>query len=567
MKIVERKYAPSAAYNLVKEGVGSVLARVYAARGIRSRVEMTSDLDKLIGFCELTDAEAAAGLLAQAIADERRILIISDYDADGATACSVALRGLRAYGANVGYLIPNRLEHGYGLTPEIVRIAGALDPKPSLIVTVDNGISSHAGIEEARSLDMEVLVTDHHLQGETLPAARLIVNPNRRDCPFPSKALAGCGVMWYVLWALEARMAREGRVPQPPNFNVRSLLPIVAIGTVADVVPLDANNRVLVRAGLDRIREAPSFPGIEALAQVSDRNAREITTGDIAFGIGPRINAAGRLQSMDAGVECLTTDSPELALVLAKQLHEINDQRRNIEALTVVQAIEQTASTIDLERYTAVAYRDIWHKGVIGIVAGRVRELIYRPTFIFASDPSGKLTGSGRSIPGFHLRDALDLVAKQAPGLLLKYGGHAMAAGATLREGGYEEFVEVFESVARSMLTPALLKQQMETDGALEPHEMSLETVNQIKHEVWGQAFPEPTFSDDFRVLESKRMGADKNHLRLLLQKGSKTFTAVKFRVGECEVPVRIRAVYKLGANTFRGATNLQLLLDHFEAA
>lgn len=567
MKIIERKYSPSAAYNLVKEGVGQVLARVYAARGIRSKTEMTANLERLVHYSALTDAQAAAALLGRAIADQRRILIISDYDADGATACAIGLRGLRAYGANVGYLVPNRLEHGYGLTPEIVQIAAALNPKPELIVTVDNGISSHEGVAVAAALGMPVLITDHHLPGPTTPKARLIVNPNRRDCGFPSKALAGCGVMWYILWALEDHLAAQGIEPLDPTFTMRSLLPIVAIGTVADVVPLDANNRLLVRAGLEQVRAAPSFAAIEALAKVAERDAREMTTGDIAFAIGPRINAAGRLQSMAAGVDCLTTDDPERALALAKELNTINGQRRDLEAVAVVQAVDQTASVIDLERYTAVAYRPEWHKGVIGIVAGRVRERIYRPTFIFASDPTGKLTGSGRSIPGFHLRDALDRVATCAPGLLLKYGGHAMAAGATVRAGGFEQFMEVFETVAREMLTPSLLKQQLDTDGVLEPQEMSLETVSELKHEVWGQAFPEPTFSDVFRVIEHRRMGEDKNHLRLILQKGTKVFTAVKFRVGDTPVPSRVRVVYKLGANTFRGATNLQLLLDHLEAA
>ncbi len=567
MKIVERPYSPSAAYQLVKDGLGEVLARVYAARGIASKSELALGLESLIPHSMLTDADTAAEILCEAIADQRRILIISDYDADGATACAIGLRGLRAYGANIGYLVPNRLEHGYGLTPEIVRIAAALTPKPALIVTVDNGISSIAGVAEAKRLGMEVLVTDHHLPGERLPEARLIVNPNRRDCDFASKSLAGCGVMFYVLLALEERMARRNVPPQPQDFTMHSLLPIVAIGTVADVVPIDQNNRLLVRAGLDMIRDKPSFAGIEALIKVSERNARELTTGDIAFAVGPRINAAGRLESMDAGVDCLTTDDQEYAMALAKRLHEINLQRREIEANTVTEAVEQVASSVGADQYTAVAFHKDWHKGVIGIVAGRVRELVYRPTFIFASDSSGALTGSGRSIIGFNLRDALDLVDRRAPGLLLKYGGHAMAAGATLREGGLGEFTEHFEAVARQLLTPAALRQQLETDGALQPHEMSLQTVAQVKDEAWGQAFPEPTFSDTFKVIETRRMGQDQNHIKMIVQKGTKAFTAVKFRAGDVEVPRNVKVVYKLGANTFRGATNLQLLLEHFEAA
>ena len=495
------------------------------------------------------------------------MIIISDYDADGATACAIGLRGLRAYGANVGYLVPNRLEHGYGLTPEIVRIAAALDPKPALIITVDNGISSHAGIDEANRLGMQVLVTDHHLPAATLPDARLIVNPNQPGCAFAIKALAGCGVMWYVLWALTDRMTARGIDPRSANFCVARLLPIVAIGTVADVVALDANNRALVRNGLDQIREAPTYAGIEALSAVAARQPRALTTGDIAFAIGPRINAAGRLESMAEGVECLTTDDPAIAEELARRLNEINVTRRVIEADTVKEAVVQVARTVGPGDYTAVAYESGWHKGVIGIVAGRVRELVYRPAFIFTSDDTGQFTGSGRSIPGFHLRDALDRVALRAPGLLVKYGGHAMAAGATLAPHGLDAFRLHFEAVARELLTPADLHQELQTDGALDAEDMCLDTVSEIRDEVWGQAFPEPTFSDTFRVLEHSRMGQDQAHLRLLLEKGSKTFTAVQFRAAEGAVPRRVVAVYKLGANTFRGATSLQLLIDHFEAA
>lgn len=566
MNIVERPYSPSAAYALVKAGIPAVLARVYAARGIKSLSEISNSAD-FLPHSALKDADTAADILIDAIATQRRILIISDYDADGATACSIAIRGLTAFGANVGYLVPNRFDHGYGLTVEIVQDAAALEPKPSLIITVDNGISSHAGIDRANALGMEVLVTDHHLPADTLPNARLIVNPNRKDDTFPSKALAGCGVMWYVLWALEEKLLAKGVMPIEPGFTIESLLPLLALGTVADVVPLDANNRALVRTGLDMIRTKTSFVGIEALAVVARRDARQLTTGDIAFGIGPRINAAGRLESMKTGIECLTTNNPEYALELAKRLHEINDTRRKIEVDTVEQACEQVASTVGPDQYTAVAFQQDWHKGVVGIVASRIRELVYRPTFIFGSDASGKLTGSGRSIPGFNLRDALDLISKRESGLLLKFGGHAAAAGCTLREGGLESFMTHFEAVARTLLTPADLNQQMDTDGQLEPQEMSIETVDQIRDEVWGQAFPEPTFKDTFRVIKAERIGEDKSHIRMTVVKGAKAYLAVKFRAGDQEVPSQITAVYKLGANTFRGATTLQLLIDHFEAA
>ena len=565
MKIVERTYSPSDVMTLAQDGIDPVLARVFAARGMRSRNDIDSG-GVFLPHTALTDADKAADLLMEAIDDQRRILVISDYDCDGATACAIAIRGLKAFGANVGYLIPNRLVHGYGLSPEIVKDAAALDPKPSLIITVDNGISSTAGIKLANELGMEVLVTDHHLPGETLPPARLIVNPNRKDCGFPSKALAGCGVMWYVLRALEDHWKAANRVPMEHGFTVDSLLQLVAIGTVADVVALDANNRSIVRAGLNQIRNGHGFEGVKALAKISRREIDQLTTGDIGFGIGPRINAAGRLEQMDTGVECLTTSDPGIAVMLAKHLDETNLTRQDIELETTIEACNQVAAAIGPDQYTAVAYREDWHKGVIGISAGRVRELVYRPTFIFTSDASGQLTGSGRSIPGFQLRHALDEVAVRVPGLLLKYGGHAMAAGATLRAGGLEAFQEAFEAVAREWLTPAELNQQMDTDGALLPMEFSLETVDAIRDEVWGQAFPEPTFTDTFRVIQHRRVGQGK-HLQLVLQRGKHTYKAIKFRAEANDPPKIVRVVYKLGANTFQGATTLQLLVDHLEAA
>lgn len=567
MEITERTFSPVTAYRLLNEGVDPVMARIYAGRGISSKAEIGNGLDGLIHYSQLTDAVKAAEVLLDAIEKGRRIVIVSDYDADGATACAAGLRALKAFGANVGYLIPNRLEHGYGLTPEIVRIAAKLSPRPDLLVTVDNGISSHAGIETANELGIPVLVTDHHLPGETLPNALLIVNPNRPDCRFPSKALAGCGVMWYVLWALEDLLRAKGRRPSPPEFSVRDLLPLIAIGTVADVVPLDANNRRLVRAGLDMIHQSSSPAGVASLCKVAQRDQSRLTTSDIAYSIGPRINAAGRLETMDAGVECLITDDPDVAFQFAQRLHGINEDRRELEAATVLAAVEQVMSSVSSDRYTAVAYESEWHKGVIGIVAGRVRELIYRPTFVFTSDASGQLTGSGRSIPGFHLRDALDITAKRAPGVLVKYGGHAMAAGATLAPGTLERFEEAFESVAREFLTPADLRQSIETDGKLELSEMTIHTAERIRKEVWGQGFPEPTFRDTFRVVNARRMGQDGAHLRMYVEKDNKRFTAVKFRAEPGEPPSQIHAVYKLNVNAYQGLLGLQLLVDHFEAA
>lgn len=567
MKLSERKYSPSIALKLWRSGIPPLLARIMASRGIRDPESIGGSLEDLIPYTQLLNTTDCATLLADLIVQQKRLLIVGDYDCDGATASSVGVRGLRAFGANVGYLIPNRIEHGYGLTPEIADIAAAQTPRPDYIITVDNGIASIDGIAHANTLGIPVIVTDHHLPADIDPAAAVVVNPNQRGCPFPSKALAGCGVMWYVLWALEDELNRRG-MPIASGFTVKSLLPIIAIGTVADVVGLDRNNRILVQSGLDYIRNpASSFPGIEALAEVAGRDARKLVASDIAFGLAPRINAAGRLESMDAGVECLITDDSSRAKAIAASLQEINERRREIESKTVDEAVSQHAQTVAPDSYTAVVHDDAWHKGVIGIVAGRLRERVYRPTFVMATAKDGNLTGSGRSIPGFHLRDALDLVSKRYPGILVKFGGHAMAAGMTIRAGTFDQFKIGFERVAREMLTPSQLNQVIEYDGSLDPADMSLETVDTLSAQVWGQAFLEPTFCDTFRVIASKTMGAKKEHLRMTVSKGGRNYVAVKFRHEDAPVPEIAKLVYKLNANTYDNKTTLQLLVEHMEPA
>jgi single-stranded-DNA-specific exonuclease len=565
MQIVERTFSPADAFALMKQGVPAVLARMWSARKVKSASEGNGDLSALVPYTALHGAERFATIVADAIQEGKRLLIVADYDADGATACTVGVRALREFGANVGYLIPNRLEHGYGLTPEIVEEAARQEPRPDYIITVDNGISSIAGVALANQLGIPVLVTDHHLAGPTLPDAMVIVNPNQPACSFPSKALAGCGVMWYCMWALQEELLDRGLAPSN-EFHVNNLLPIVAVGTVADVVTLDTNNRILVHNGLQMIRHCATFPGLEELAKISTANPRELATTDIAFGIGPRINAAGRLDSMDAGVECLTTDSVARAKFLAGKLHEINGLRKEIEGETVEQAVRQLLTEVPPDRYTAVLHSPEWHQGVIGIVAGRLKEKLFRPTFILASGKEGELKGSGRSIPGFHLRDALDLVDKRCPGLLLKFGGHAMAAGLTLRPGGRDEFADAFEAVAREMLRPSDLLQVIETDGSLETGEINLQTVSLLRMQVWGQMFPEPTFCDVFKVLEARRIGEGK-HLKLTLEKGGMRFHAVRFRYDGSVPEGRIRAVYKIASNTFKEEVLLQLVLDYFEQA
>ena len=566
MNIVERKFAPTTALMLMKSGISPVLARVLAARGVTNKDDAALGISRLLPYTLLKDAIRMAEILADAIQSQKQLLIIADYDADGATACSVGLLALRAFGANVNYLIPNRVEHGYGLTPEIARIACGMSPKPDYIITVDNGISSHAGIALANELGVPVLVTDHHLPAETHPEALAIVNPNQHGCVFPSKAIAGCGVIYYVMWALQDELISRGYDGMDPSFSVTDLLPIVAVGTVADVVALDSNNRILVNEGIYAVRAGKSLPGLDALARVSGRSAHNLSTSDIAFGIGPRINAAGRLESMNAGVECLTTSCPTRAEALAQELHEINDRRKEIEGDMTEEAVRHLLTDVQADRYTAVLHSNEWHQGVIGIVAGRIKERIWRPTFVLASGKNGELKGSGRSIPAFHLRDALDLVDKKYPGLLPKFGGHAMAAGVTVRAGGLELFAQAFEEVARALLTPADLNQDLEVDGGLDPSEMSLETVSLLKNQVWGQAFPEPLFCDEFRVVESRPIGGGK-HLRLILEKKGQRFQAVKFRHTDGLPPAKVKAVYKLDANVFRDETNLQLLVEHLQAS
>ncbi|MNR71631.1 Single-stranded-DNA-specific exonuclease RecJ [compost metagenome] len=568
MEIVERKFSPSAALKLMRAGFSPVIARVLASRGVSEAAQVGAGLSELIPYHELKGAVEMAGVLADAIQAGKRLLIVADYDADGATACSVGLRALRGFGANVGFIIPNRIEHGYGLTPAIARIACETQPRPDFIVTVDNGIASHAGIEECNRLGVPVLVTDHHLPGETHPDARCIVNPNQHGCTFASKALAGCGVMWYVMWALQDELVDRGILAADPNFHVDQLLPIVAIGTVADVVALDVNNRILVNEGLKRIRSGHSFPGVDCLAKVSGKNPRVMSTADIAFGVGPRVNAAGRLESMDAGVECLVTDSLARAEALAASLHEINDRRKEIEGEMVETAVRQLLTDVKSDRFTAVLHSDDWHQGVIGIVAGRLKERIWRPTFILSSGKGGELKGSGRSIPGFHLRDALDLVDRRNPGLLPKFGGHAMAAGVTVCPGGLAQFSKAFEEVAREMLRPSDLNQVLEVDGPLEVSEMCERTVEQLKEQVWGQGFPEPIFQDQFRVAQARSIG-DGKHLRMNLEKDGRAFVAVKFRHTDAPPPAgsRVDVSYKLDVNSFRGETSIQLLVEHFSVS
>lgn len=566
MEVVERKFSPSQALALVKTGTPPVLARALAARGVKRSQDAAGPLAALLPYTLLKNAVKMAEILADAIEQGKRLLIVADYDADGATACSIGVRALRAFGANVGYIIPNRLEHGYGLTPEIAQIACNQTSRPDYLITVDNGIASHEGIALANKLGVPVLVTDHHLPTPVHPDALVIVNPNQHGCTFASKALAGCGVMYYVMWALQDELVSRGYAGFAHDFDVRQLLPIVAVGTIADVVGFDYNNRILVNEGILRIRAGEASPGIGMLAKVSGRATQTLATSDVAFGIGPRINAAGRLESMDAGVECLITDSIEDATERSAQLNELNNRRQEIELTMVEEAVRRLLTDVQPARFTAVLHAPDWHTGVIGIVSGRIKEKIWRPTFVLADGKNGEMKGSGRSIPSLRLRDALDMVNTRFPGIILKFGGHDMAAGVTLRPGSLDAFAAAFETIVRELLTPEDLRQTLEVDGPLTSDEMSLDTVKLLKTQVWGQLFTEPVFWDEFNVVEARPVG-DGKHLRFVLEKNGVRYPGIKFRNSEVPPTGRIRVAYKLDANTFREETNLQLMVEHFEPA
>jgi len=561
-RIVTRTVPVRAASMLEQAGVHPLLARLYAARGIKEKSELATRLDALLSPDQLKGAQQAASLLADACAASERILIVADYDCDGATACAVGLRALRQFGATVDYLVPNRFDTGYGLSPEVVRLAAPM--KPDLIVTVDNGIASGEGVAEARRLGIATLITDHHLPGPELPAADVIVNPNQPACRFPSKAMAGVGVMFYVMLALRAELRRRGAFAGRGEPNLADLLDLVALGTVADVVPLDRNNRILVAQGLARMREGRLQPGIKALFAVAGRDPARAATFDLGFAIGPRINAAGRLADMSLGIEALTTDDPARALNIAQQLDAINRERRAIEA-DMREAAAILLEDLDAENRASLTLFDPdWHQGVIGILAGRVKEQTHRPTFAFARGQANELKGSGRSIPGLHLRDALDLVAKQRPRLLRRFGGHAAAAGLTIAEDDLAEFESVFETVARMLIAPEELTRTLATDGALEAGYRGIDTARLLAGEIWGQGFPPPIFADVFEV-EQQRLLKDK-HLKLTLRQGGARFDAVRFNC--CEpAPARIEVAYKLDINDWNGLSSVQLLIESWVAA
>lgn len=560
--IVERRFDSNVAQALVAQGILPILARILAARGIQSADALDPSLANIIPPDQLSNASKMAVMLADAIAANKSLLIVGDYDCDGATATAVAMRALKGMGAKVDYLVPNRFEYGYGLTPEIVDLA--FKRQPDVLITVDNGIASVEGVARANALGLQVLVTDHHLPGEQTPDAACIVNPNQNGCTFPSKNLAGVGVIFYVMLALRAELRARGAFEAKPEPNLTELLDIVALGTVADLVRLDDNNRILVEQGLRRIRAGKACPAIRALLKIAGRDERKVTAQDLGFSVGPRLNAAGRLDDMTLGIACLISDDAAEVEVLAQRLHAMNLERRAIEA-DMQEAANIALDEIDVsKRFSLSIFEPEWHQGVIGILASRVKEQYHRPVIAFASAGDGTLKGSGRSIAGLHLRDALDLVAKRHTGLILKFGGHAMAAGLTIDEDGLDTFESAFEAVAQHLLSPADLDEVIEVDGALDGQVLDWGLASALERQVWGQGFPAPMFTGNFEVKQQKIVG--ERHLKLSLQGFQHAGMVDAIYFGQQEfLPERVQLVYALQTNEFNGRQSIQLNVRHWQ--
>ena len=577
MKIINREVPPRAAWALEQEGVHPLLARLFAARGVQDIGELDDGLNLLQPPEQMLGARAAARLLADAMAAGQRVCIVADYDCDGATACATGLRGLALLGAPLGwnavdYLVPDRVADGYGLTPSIaarVKARGA-----DILVTVDNGIASVDGVARARALGLQVLITDHHLpavlDGQVqLPQDCVIVNPSQPGCGFTSKSIAGVGVMFYVLLALRAELRARGAFDLKTQPRIDSLLPLVALGTVADVVKLDAHNRRLVAQGLKRIRAGALPAGLSALFQVANRRQATANSLDLGYAIGPRLNAAGRLADMTLGIACLTTDDPARAAGLAQQLDAINRERKALEGEMREQALQLAEALWDESEQPPPAlclYDPDFHEGVVGIVAARLKDKLHRPTFVFASSQaSGKeheLKGSGRSIPGFHLRDALDLIAKRHPGLLLRFGGHSAAAGCTIAEEDFDRFDQELQRIAAEWLDLPTLQRQLEADGPLDPQYRRVEMIDILQQEVWGQGFAPPLFCEEVDVVSQRLVGG--KHLQLKLRHAGEPVDGIWFGHAD-PLPARVRLAYRLDADEWQGQRRLRFMVEGAE--
>lgn len=560
---VTRPYDPTAANVLTTAGYLPPVARALSARGIRSPEDLNEAWSGMLPPNLLTGIDRAAERLLAARNRGERVTIVADYDCDGATACAVGIRGLSALGLSVDYFVPDRVRHGYGLTAAIVDLLAARPNPPQVILTVDNGISSADAVRHAATLGIDVVITDHHLPADDTPPAVAIVNPNQRGCGFPSKSLAGVGVIFYVLLALRARLRDEGAFTAQTQPRLNELVDLVALGTVADVVKLDKNNRILVSQGLKRIREGRTHPGIAALFNVARCSMGNASARDFGFRIGPRINAAGRLATMEYGIECLLTDDPDRARHYAEALNQINQERRELEE-EMQHAADLAVAAADIEHVHALSLLDdSFNEGVVGLVASRIKEKVHRPTVAFARTAEGELKGSGRSIPGIHLRDMLDLVSKTEPGLILRFGGHAMAAGLTIQEKDYDRFARAFEAVVDEHADPAVFERNVLIDGGLAPDEISERLCQTLEHGIWGQGFDAPLFANDFRVVRQTVL--KDAHLKLSLELGGQRFEGIFFR-RNAPLLTASRLAYRPTINEFNGRRLIQLLVGAVES-
>ncbi|ASR89346.1 MULTISPECIES: single-stranded-DNA-specific exonuclease RecJ [Alcaligenes] len=559
--ILKNRPAQEAASQALKQaGIHDLMARLLASRGVTDAAQIDPAWRNMIPPNMLTQAREAAVLLADAIARRDRMLIIADYDCDGATACAVGLRALRSMGAVVDFLVPNRFETGYGLSPAVVELAEQHPSgKPDLLITVDNGIASIDGVQAAHMAGMKVLVTDHHLPGDELPDALAIVNPNQPGCEFPSKNLAGVGVIFYLMLALRAELRQRGVYEANAGPRLNELADLVALGTVADVVSLDANNRLIVTQGLERMRKGQMQAGLRALFQVAGRDPRQASAFDLGFALGPRINAAGRLADMALGIRCLITDDEDEAANLARELEEMNQDRRSIEQSMREEALRAAELAEPDTSATVCVFHPEWHQGIVGLVASRLKEKYWRPTLAFAQGDEGEIKGSGRSIPDVHLRDALDLVSKRYPGLILKFGGHAMAAGLTIEEDNYDVFVQAFEEAVQELTGRFQFDPIIETDGSLEPEHINITVAGILQKQVWGAGFPAPVFRDRFFVRQQRLL--KNKHLKLSLERNGEYFDAIWFN-RDTLLPEHIEAAYRLDQNEWNGNVSVQFIIE-----
>lgn len=561
-KILSRTYDLHAADRLEEAGFLPPVARALAARGIADKSDLEQEWRGMIPPAALEGARAAAERLALARDRGEHVVIVADYDCDGATACAVGIRGLRMLGINASYFVPDRVLHGYGLTPTVVDIVAGRTPSPNLIVTVDNGVSSAAAVERAHELGIEVVITDHHLPVAELPRAEVIVNPNLRDSHFPSKNLAGVGVIYYVLLALRALLRERGLYDAASQPRLDALSDFVALGTVADVVKLDKNNRILVSQGLRRIRTGRTHAGLEALFAIAGKDCRTAGVRDFGFAVAPRINAAGRLGTMENGIECLLSDDPAAALALAESLNSINSERRELESEMLTAAEAALAATDVERRATFSLFNPDFNEGVVGLVAARLKERIHRPVIAFAPTENGELKGSGRSIPGIHLRDMLDLVSKALPGVILRFGGHAMAAGLSILPSSFNDFSAAFEEVVRAHCDASVFERVVLTDGGLAPDEITEALCTEIDAQIWGQGFEAPLFANEFTVLGQTLL--KDAHLKLSLGLGGQRFEGIFFRHRD-PLPGHAKIAYRPAINEYRGRRSVQLVVEAAE--